>query len=330
MTTHEPLTTVPDHRTILEVMRRASRAPSVHNTQPWHWIFDGVRLSLHTDPDRQLLAADPHGRQRIISCGAALHHARTMFAAHGWHTDTEHIPDPHQPDLLAVIDFRRWPDPPEGIGHRAAAIDARRTDRLPMLPPDGWEEILSRLRRLTAPHDVTLDAVGDEIRPRLAAVSDQADANRRDDMYYQNELQWWAGHSEMPEGIPPAALASDAEFARVDIGRSFPRPPHSDRRAELRDRSALVVLGTDGESALQWLHAGEALSVVLLECTAAGLATCPLTHITELPAGRRTVASLLPERTLPQVIIRIGTAPGIEQPDPTPRRPLTETLEFRD
>jgi nitroreductase len=330
MTVSHPLTTVvPDYHTLLAVMRQAGRAPSVHNTQPWHWIFDGTRLHLHTDPDRQLPAADPHGRQQIISCGAMLHHVRTIFAAHGWHTDTVRLPDPQRPGYLAMIEFRPWPDPPAGIGRRAAAIDRRYTDRLPMLPPADWFTLAPTLQRLVAPHDLELDVLGDEARSRLAAVSEGATAARRYDMLYQHEIQWWTGHSDMPEGVPTAALASDAESARVDVGRSFPRPPHSARRGELRDRSRLVVLSSYYDAAEDWLHTGEALSAVLLECTAAGLATCPLTHITELPAGRQTVASLLPHATVPQVVIRAGTVPDDEQRPPTPRRPLVEILEVR-
>src|SRR5689334_19638256 len=68
---------VPDHPTVLAAMRMASRAPSLHNTQPWRWIFDGVRLHLYRDDDRLLTSADPLGRQLVISCGAMLHHVRT-------------------------------------------------------------------------------------------------------------------------------------------------------------------------------------------------------------------------------------------------------------
>jgi nitroreductase len=330
MTAGDPATAaVPGYDTLLTVLRLASRAPSVHNTQPWHWILDGTRLELHTDSDRQLFAADPHGRQQIISCGAVLHHARTLFAAHGWHTDIVRLPAPDRPGYLAVIEFRPWPDPPAGIGLRAMAIDRRYTDRLPMLPPTGWTTLVPALRQLVTPHDLELDVLGDEIRPRLAQVSDSAAAARHYDMMYQHELQWWVGHSEMPEGVPPTALASDAEFARVDVGRSFPRPPHSARRPEIHDRSALIVLSSYTDSVVQWLRTGEALSAVLLECTAAGLATCPLTHITELPAGRQTVASLLPQATLPQVLIRVGSAPDDKEQPPTPRRPLTEIFEVR-
>ncbi|MDN2496174.1 hypothetical protein FHY52_05610 [Nocardia nova] len=323
-------TSVPDRRTILAVMHLAARAPSLHNTQPWHWVLHGSRLHLYIDPDRQLPAADPHGRQQVISCGAMLHYVRTAFAAHGWRTDTERLPDPHRPDYLAAIEFRPWPDPPADIAPRARAIDTRYTDRLPMLPPNGWNDIAANLRQLAGPYDVELDILGDDARTRLAAVDEHTDAARRDDMMYQDELNWWAGHPDTPEGIPPSALISDAEFTRVDVGRAFPSAPHSQRRAGITDQAETAVLSTYEDSRLHWLHTGEALSAILLECTAAGLATCPITHLTELPAGRRTVATLLAHAAAPQAVIRIGTAPEHQQLPPTPRRPLVDIFETCD
>lgn len=325
---HTPDTRVaPDDATITAALQLAQRAPSVHNTQPWRWRFDGTRLELHTDRDRMLPATDPHGRQQVISCGAVLHHARTALAAHGWHTDTTRTPDPDRPDCLAAIEFRPWPDPPAGIAARAGAINARRSDRLPLLHPEHWAAMLPALRKLVSPHDITLDVLDSTGRARLAAISEQAAAARRDDEMYQMELQWWAGHSGVQEGVPLDALVSDAEAARVGVARAFPAAPHSMRRAEHTDHAQLVALGSGGDSVPNWLHTGEALSAVLLECTAAGLGTCAVTHVTELPAGRRTLANLLPHQAVPQVVIRVGTVPPGESELPlTPRRPLTDIL----
>lgn len=318
---------VPDHRTLLSAMRLASRAPSVHNTQPWRWRFDGERLRLHTDPDRVLAAADPQGRQQVISCGAMLHHVRTAFGAWGWHTDTTRLPDPSDPGRLAEIGFRPWPDPPAGLVARAGAIDHRRTDRLPMDPPAHWEDIAPRLRMLASPHYVDVDVLDESVRPRLTAVSEQAAALRRHDQMYQAEIGWWSGHSGFPEGVPADALISDAERARVRVGRDFPSVPHSARRPALEDHARLVVLSTPDDSAAGWLATGEALSAILLECTVAGLATCALTHITELPTGRNILTGFLSRPGKPQLVIRIGTAPADEpEHPPTPRRSLTDTL----
>ena len=49
----------------------AVRAPSIHNTQPWRWVFDGEALTLLADRSRQLRVADPSGHSLLIRCGAA-------------------------------------------------------------------------------------------------------------------------------------------------------------------------------------------------------------------------------------------------------------------
>ncbi|WP_433716022.1 Acg family FMN-binding oxidoreductase [Nocardia sp. CA-084685] len=320
---------VPDHQTTLAAMRLASRAPSLHNTQPWRWVFDGVRLHLYRDDDRLLTSADPLGRQLVISCGAMLHHVRTAFGAKGWHTDTTRLPDSHRTDYLAVIEFRPWPEPPAGVLVRARAIDRRRTDRLPMYAPTDLAQFLHAARMLVTPHDLELDLLDDSAHQKLAAASEHTTTVRRYDMEYQAELHWWAGHSGDPEGVPREALASDAEFARVSVGRTFPSAPHSARRGDLEDNARLLVLSSPRESVTAWLHTGEALSALLLECTTAGLASCPMTHITEMPSAREIIESMLPRPGIPQVVIRVGTAPDEPETPPTPRRPLTDILTIR-
>ena len=71
------------------------------------------------------------------------------------------------------------------------------------------------------------------------------------------------------------------------------------------------------------------LSSVLLECTMAGMATCTLTHLIEVDESRDIVRSLIEQRGQPQVLIRAGIAPPLEVlPAPTPRRPLSDVLQY--
>jgi len=331
MTTREAsaVAGIPDNPTLLAVMRLACHAPSVHNTQPWRWVFDGIRLRLYRDTGRQLQSMDPDGRQLTISCGVVLHHVYTVFAAYNWHTNVVRLPDPEQPDHLATIEFRPWPDPPPDVRTRTRAIHHRYTDRLPLLEPVGWDDILPALRKLVSPYETEFDVLDETARARLTTASKQATALRRYDMQYQTELHWWTGHAVRPEGVPPSAMISDDEFARVGVGRTFPYRPDSTRRADIEDRARLVMLSSSAESVPQWLHTGEALSAVLLECTVAGLATCALTHITELSACRKLLADLVPHGGVPQVLIRVGTAPDNDEPPPTPRRPLAEVFTMR-
>ncbi|NUP28783.1 MAG: hypothetical protein HOQ36_08380 [Nocardia sp.] len=318
---------VPDHPTVQAALSLARRAPSVHNTQPWRWVFDGHRLQLHRDTSRQLFSADPQGRQLIISCGAMLDHVRTAFAAAGWDTEVTRLPDTAA-DHLATVAFTPAPEVPDPVRTLAAAVERRYTDRLPMLPPRDWERVAPGLHTTAAERGGTLEVLDDSARLRLAAASAQSAALREYDPQYLNELHWWAGNDSPADGVPISALVSAAELAQVGVGRAFPAAPPSLRRGELTDSSRLLVIGSAADSPLDWLRAGEALSAVLLECTAAGLATCPLSHITEVPVSRRTIANLLREPAAPQVVVRVGTAPTSAAQPPTPRRTVGDFLEL--
>ena len=58
---------------VRRIVEGATRAPSVHNTQPWLWRAHAHTLDLYADRSRRLGATDPEGRNLVISCGAALH-----------------------------------------------------------------------------------------------------------------------------------------------------------------------------------------------------------------------------------------------------------------
>ncbi len=320
----------PARSTVVAALQLAARAPSVHNTQPWHWDFDGTRLQLSADSERQLRVADPSGRQEVISCGAMLHHSRIAFAAQGYPITVHYEPEESRHDLLAVAEFSPPRPPSDRERALAAAIRARRSDRLPMGAPDR-PELIDQLREVVTDSRVRLDAIADEVRPRLAAASQQTAALHQYDTPYQSELRWWTGQFDLAEGIPPAALATAREAALVDVGRDFPVPPGAPHRAEAPDRAALAAVSTAANSGPDWLAAGEALSVTLLSATAAGLATCPLTHVTEIPAALRAIGALLPDPTrIPQVLIRVGTAPHDYVAPPTPRRGAYDFLTFTD
>jgi hypothetical protein len=68
-----------------------------------------------------------------------------------------------------------------------------------------------------------------------------------------------------------------------------------------------------------------------LSATLAGLATCTLSHLTELEASRNIIRALIGGSGNPQLLIRIGEVPALsDQPPATPRRPLAEVLEVRE
>ena len=68
---------------------------------------------------------------------------------------------------------------------------------------------------------------------------------------------------------------------------------------------------------------------MLLECTVAGLATCTLTHLTEVPASRTVMAKIVGTAGQPQLLVRVGRSPSDgRRAERTERRPVTEVLTF--
>ncbi|KUI30354.1 NAD(P)H nitroreductase [Mycobacterium sp. IS-1742] len=320
-----------DTDTIVAAIRRACRAPSLHNSQPWRWIVDDASVDLFADHRRVVRSTDRSGREALISCGAALDHFRIAMAASGWRTEADRFPDPGERDHLASITFTPAPNVTAADRELAAAILRRRTDRLPFRAPERWETFEIALRRSIESGPVALVVLSDRSRPILAEASRLTESHRRHDAYYRDELRWWTEPHRPYRGVPPSALVSEEEQGRVDIGRTFPVTWHGDRCPEVRaDEAKILVLSTPGDGRADALRCGEALSTVLLVCTVAGLATCPLTHVTELPQSRAAIAGLIGDRGVPQALIRAGRAPDVEETRaPTPRLPSSDVIQIR-
>jgi nitroreductase len=319
----------------IQVLKRAvllaCRAPSVHNSQPWRWVAEGEVLHLYIDRYVTLPATDRSGREAILSCGVVLQHFCVAMTAAGWDSQVQRLPDSDDPDHLASLQFSPLDHVSSAHRRHAEAILQRRTDRLPLGRPTYWELFEPALRSTLDHSPAILDVLAEDARPLLAEASQLTETLRRDDASYHAELDWWTSPFVLSEGMPPSALVSDKERWRVDVARDFPIRSHADRRGEVRaDWAKVLVLSTPTDTRADVLRCGEALSTVLLECTMAGMATCTLTHLIELEESRDLVRALIDRPAEPQVLIRAGIAPPLENlPAATPRRPLNDVLHVR-
>jgi hypothetical protein len=60
------------------------------------------------------------------------------------------------------------------------------------------------------------------------------------------------------------------------------------------------------------------------------MSTCTLTHLIEVDQSRDIVRNLIEQRGQPQVLIRVGIAPPLEDvPTPTPRNPSGDVFQIR-
>jgi len=322
-----------------EVERAVSfgvRAPSIHNTQPWRWVFRAGVLELYADRSRQLPALDPDGRSVLLSCGAALELARLGFAAAGWRTEVDRLPDPDRPDLLARIRPVARAAVDWSVVERAEAAERRHTERRPFLVEPVADEAIRSLLAVATDVGVYAYAVqrADE-QLDLAVVFSWADGVELSDPAYRAELAHWTRAGDAADGVPAAAVPhvsagaprhTDVPVRDFEAGITGGLP-----LVDLVDeRPVYIVLFSTADDRAARLRAGEAYARISVEAERLGLASSAMTQAVDLPAIRERFRMLMDWPDHPQMVLRVGHPQPGPAPAPTGRRLLTAVLQYED
>ena len=314
-----------DRRTVRSAVELATRAPSVHNSQPWRWRIGDRTVHLYADLQRWLPVTDAEGRDLLVSLGAVLHHLRVALAASGLRATVHRFPNPDEPDHVAAVELRPRVPAETDLG-LAAAIMARRSDRRCY---SDWEVpslLVTELISRAAEQGATLRPMtAGGARARIEQAVMAAAAAHAALPAYHTETVLWTGRVASDDGVPAANLLRGVEGNGTN--RLFPSGTIAQQDPDMLDGGLLAVLGTASDDRLSQLRAGEALSAVVLYATQAGLATCPLSEILEVEATRTALRDEVLEGTLsPQLLLRFGWAPPAPLPA-TPRLPVDATID---
>jgi nitroreductase len=300
----------------------ATRAPSLHNSQPWRFRrTSDTTIELRTDPDRALPVADPAGHAARIACGAALLNLRLGLAAVNRPSRVELLPDRDDPTLLARLTLAAAGPPTNEDRALAAAIPRRRSQRNPFV-----DAVVPFMHRGAMEGAAAREASVLVFLTEAGEVADLADLvhtanatlNRRPG--YLDELRSWIHPDGVPQHAAGPAPALHELLERRDYGGD-PAPEH--RRYE--DRPLVAVLASFGDSHWAQLKAGQALQRVLLTATRLGLAASMLSQPIEVAAPRQRLGAMIGRLAVPQMVLRIGFGvPGRA----TPRRPARDVIEL--
>jgi hypothetical protein len=181
-----------EHRALVAAARDAMLAPSIFNTQPWQWRISGAALELRADRSRQLIATDPDSHGLLLSCGAALHHARISLAAAGWRFSVERM----RGDALARVTLFEQGQPDPSATVLREAINRRRTDRRPFADKPVASEFLQAMSEAAAGEGVRMHRVGMDQMPMLAIAASLANVGEMSDPAYRLELMRWTNRPE--------------------------------------------------------------------------------------------------------------------------------------
>ena len=308
----------------------ARRAPSKHNSQPWRFVVRPDALDVWADPARILPVTDPHRRELVISCGAAVELTTTAARAIGRSTAVAVLPQGDGPLVATVVEAGRWATT-EMDERLLAAVPRRRTDRGPLDGDVLPAALAVELQGVAATAGAALRWVstpGD--RATLAALVAHADRLLLRRGAVDRELVGWLREpgSAAVDGVPAdhtrgAAESCRAEFVQRDFSHagSVPLPYR-----RLPDRPWLAVLCTPQDRAHDWLLAGRALAEVLLHARVAGANASYLTQPVEEAAVRVELQEQLRLPGAAQLVLRLGV--GSRTP-PTGRRSASD-VTFHD
>jgi nitroreductase len=303
----------------------AGRAPSLHNTQPWHFTVSDDAVELYAD-DRRRLRADQGGRELVISCGAALYGLRLAVRSLGYLPAVELLPGPpgHRP--LARVRLGPPVRPTADERKMIAAVPHRHTHRGPFEPGPLPPGLFATMRDDARAEDAALTRLDpgsarDELMALLAASATSQDRDPRT----RAEIWLWSRGPASPErdGVPahafpavPGRAPGQLPQRDFDLGRGVGLLAGGGPAA-----AVIAVLSTPADGELDWLHAGQALHRLLLHAASrwvfASLNTQPL----EEPATRAQIRARLVRPEWPQMLLAFGVS---RTAHPTPRRPAAD------
>lgn len=308
-----------DRASVETALSVAVRAPSIHNTQPWAWQFGADRLVLRADRSRQLDVADPDGHSLLLSCGAAMHLTEIALRAEGWRIETTLLPDPADPDALALFQVTGREEPDADAMEDAEAALRRRSDRRPFATRQLPRDLIDELQTDTSDKDAWLHVPTQDVqRVDLAVAVSWADRIERDDRAYKAEMHRWLNDPEvhaMVDGVPVETIPHVPQDAprRTDVPlRDFEVGVTGklliDR--DVDEKPLIGVILTTADRPVDHLYAGRAMMRVMLAAERRGLASCPLSQAVDFAAFRTRVQGVMGWVGYPQMMLRIGYPSG--------------------
>lgn len=314
------------------VVTAAVWAPSVHNSQPWRFGACGQEISLYADTGRQLMVADPYGREMMISCGAALLNARLALRSLGYLPETRVVPDPGQPSLVARVTWRERMAPTEYEQRLFSQVPHRRTHRGGFDPLPLSADLLAALTTGAERYGATLCLIADQgARAALGAAVETAERAQRLSSEHVQELARWVipPGSARWDGVPPTSYPASEERTFPHFpGRDFAHGrgwglPRLSPGPVARAAGVVCLLATTGDRPADWVNAGQALQRVLLTGAACGVAAALHSQPLELPWLREVIRTRFSNGAYPQMVLRLGT---VIQTSVSVRRPPASVL----
>ena len=328
--------TVPEKLKFL--LKYAILAPSSHNTQPWLFKIIDNTIELYADQTRTLPIVDPHNRELIISCGAALFNLRLAIRHFGYRDIVEIFPKSETPDLLARISLGSKRIIQQEESYLFRAIPKRATNRFPFIDRQLSKSLISELESATESEStwrgIRTKIISESNRSKVIELIDRGDRLQMADPLFRQELSKWIHPHNNPghDGIPAHAQGINEKLdvftpiislaiRSFDLGKS-----QSAKDCQLaKNATVLMLIGSKNDRPRDWLETGEALEHLLLRARIDDVWASFFNQPIELPELRSHLQNIFPKNGYPQILLRLGYA---KETKPTQRRTVDEVVSY--
>ena len=312
------------------VVAQAARAPSIHNTQPWRFEWNGRDFLLRADTQRGLTVSDPDGRELAMSCGAALFNLKIALRHLELSGTVRLLPERSDPRVLAVVTVDRGSPVTESEQRQFKALHRRHTRRGGFTDQQITPALSVVLQEAAYAEGASLVYVtGEGARRKVLHLARDAERDGARDDRVRAETEAWtpAPTSGRRDGVPvrsyPAEATSDVvdlPGRDFDLGRGFGLA-----EADGSPTGPIGVLMTEQDLEADWLRAGQALESVLVTAASEWAFASLHSRVCEVPRLRAELRRELASAAYPQILLRIGRA---DTAPLTPRRSVDDIVDF--
>jgi hypothetical protein len=295
------------------LVAQAGRAPSIHNSQPWWFGWDGTTFTMLADTARGLTVTDPDSRELVVSCGAALFNLRLALRKLGRDSALQLLPDATDSRVLARVEVIDGAAATPTEDRLIAAILRRHTHRGDFDARPVSPGLAVRLQQAAAAEGAELHYVHDPgPRGRIEQLTHAAQRVQSANHRVREELAEWTPSpgSSRRDGIPASTYpaARSARYDQIatrdfDSGRGI-----GSLEVATPGRGLLAILTTALDLQRDWLQAGISLGAVLTVAAEQWVFASLHSQVIEVAPSRSELRRELASSAYPQLVLEFGHA----------------------
>ncbi len=298
-------------------LKFAVLAPSSHNSQPWLFSVSENSIQVYRAKFRSLPIADVNNRQLFLSIGCAIEHIVIAAQYYGYSTNVEYKDDLINPNLAAIITFRKEEKKIQTIEslRYIQAILKRKTNRGKYKKEKILENLLEKIEKLKTPN-LNIYVISDtEKISRLADIAVQASIESMVDDNFRLELSHHLKHNltKSKIGMPGFSLGLPTlvSFLLPHLMKQFNLERVAQKQNEKlfkKHTPYIVILTTNGDSRKDWLEAGRVFEQITLTLTHDNISVSPWGAPIQIGEFYRNIQKILHTSFRPQMFFRVGYA----------------------